>query len=349
MVDITGMEEKELSEYITGLGEPKFRARQLFKWLHKELAYDFDTMTDLPLKLRERLKREAEIKTVRTVSVLSSKNDGTKKYLFSFNDGELAESVLMRHSYGNSVCISSQAGCAMGCRFCASAIGGFVRNLSVSEMLGQVYEIRRRLNENGERISHIVVMGTGEPLLNLDSLLPFIRILSDEKGLNISKRNFTISTCGIVPGIKRLSEEGLPVTLALSLHASTQEKRKELMPIASKYPLDEVISACRGYFEKTGRRETYEYALIGGVNDSPEDAKRLSKLLGRGAHINLIPLNAVKERKLHAPDGNRIKSFSDELNALGLNSTVRRSMGADIDSACGQLRSRPGRQDPTLL
>ncbi|MBQ9632491.1 MAG: 23S rRNA (adenine(2503)-C(2))-methyltransferase RlmN [Lachnospiraceae bacterium] len=337
-IDILGLEEEALSAFLQERGEPRYRAAQLYKWLHQDLVCDYDAMTNLPRALRKTLQTEAPLCPPKPVKVQQSRLDGSKKYLFAMADGQLVEAVLMPHSYGVSACISSQAGCGMGCVFCASTLGGFIRNLSAGEMLGQVYAMQREMGE-GERISRIVVMGTGEPLLNLDALLSFIRILSDEKGQNLSGRGFTVSTCGIVPGIRRLSEEGLPITLALSLHAGTQEAREALMPIAKKYPLDEVLAACRDYFSRTGRRVTFEYAVVAGVNDSRKNADELAALLGRGAHVNLIALNAVRENPLAAPDADTVARFARDLKKHGLNATIRQSMGADIDGACGQLRS----------
>lgn len=337
--DILGMDVKALEDYLGALGEPRFRAKQIFGWLHEKLAVDYNEMTNLPKALREKLAAELPLRLPKAEVVQESRIDGTRKYLFSLYDGHRVESVLMRYEYGNSVCISSQVGCAMGCAFCASTVGGQIRNLTAGEMLGQVYGIRRELE--GERVSHVVVMGTGEPLLNPDNLLAFIRLLSDENGQHLSRRNITVSTCGIVPGIERLVNEGLPITLALSLHAPTQRQREQIMPVAKRYELSEVLAACRHYFEKTGRRVTFEYAMIHEVNDRDEDAKALARLLaGMQAHINLIPLNAVAEYGLAASSRDRISHFSELLEKAGINVTVRRSLGADIDGACGQLRNR---------
>ena len=267
-----------------------------------------------------------------------SKLDGTNKFLFRLYDGNMVESVLMRYKHGNSVCISSQAGCRMGCVFCASTIGGLKRNLSASEMLGQIYQIQKII---GERVSNVVIMGTGEPLDNYNNFLKFIHILTDEHGLNISQRNVTVSTCGIVPKILELAEERLQITLALSLHGSTQEKRRKLMPVANKYELGEVLSACDTYFKKTGRRVTFEYSLVHEVNDTDEDAKELSELLApRNCHLNLIPVNPVKERSFQRPSRKSALNFKNKLEKSGINVTIRREMGSDIDGACGQLRRR---------
>lgn len=338
------MELNVLEDYITSLGEPRFRAKQIFSWLHEKLVTDYGEMTNLPKALREKLAGELPICLPQVEVVQESRMDGTRKYLFSLDDGHRIESVLMRYEYGNSVCISSQVGCAMGCAFCASAMGGQIRNLTAGEMLGQVYGIQREMA--GERVSHIVVMGTGEPLLNLENLIAFIRLISDENGLHISKRNITVSTCGIVPGIERLAEEGLPITLALSLHAPTQEQRERIMPVAKKYGLSEVLAACRHYFEQTGRRVTFEYAMMRDVNDGDEDARALARLLaGMQAHINLIPLNEVAEYGMAASSRERIKHFAELLTKAKINVTVRRSLGADIDGACGQLRNQCGSEN----
>ena len=267
-----------------------------------------------------------------------SKIDGTNKFLFCLKDGNMVESVLMKYKHGNSVCISSQVGCRMGCRFCASTLDGLERNLTPSEMLRQVYQIQKI---TGERVSNIVIMGTGEPLDNYDNFLKFIHMVSDEHGLNISQRNITASTCGIVPNIRRLAEEKLQITLALSLHGSNQEKRRSLMPVANKYELHEVLEACDYYFEKTGRRITFEYSLVHGVNDTPEDAKELMEILkDRNCHLNLIPVNPIKERNYEKPDKKSAENFKNKLEKNGINVTIRREMGSDIDGACGQLRRK---------
>ncbi|MFQ7501867.1 MAG: 23S rRNA (adenine(2503)-C(2))-methyltransferase RlmN, partial [Blautia coccoides] len=268
--------------------------------------------------------------------VQTSRIDGTQKYLFALHDGNVVESVLMRYKHGNSVCISSQVGCKMGCRFCASTIGGWTRNLTPAEMLEQIYRIQKN---SGERVSNVVVMGTGEPLDNYDTLLRFIHMISDDNGLHISQRNITVSTCGIVPKMEALAEEKLQITLALSLHASSQEKREALMPIAKKYTISQVLEACRNYYEKTGRRITFEYALVGGENDSQEDAKRLAELIkGLNCHVNLIPVNPIKERSYVRSDKKVIGNFQNKLEKYQINVTIRREMGRDIDGACGQLR-----------
>ncbi len=334
--DIRSLDLEELTEFVKALGEKPFRGKQLYQWMHEKLAENFDEMTNLSAGFRETLKRRCHLGEMCVVDERISRLDGTRKYLFELRDGNVIESVMMRYHHGISVCISSQAGCRMGCRFCASTIGGLKRNLAVSEMLGQVYGIQKLA---GERVSHVVVMGTGEPLDNYDHLVKFIRMLSDGKGLNISQRNITVSTCGIAPNIRRLAEEKLQITLALSLHASNQEKRKTLMPVANRYGLDEVLDACRYYFEQTGRRLTFEYSLVGGVNDSEQDAAQLAGLVKNlHGHVNLIPVNPVKERKFVQPDRRVVEAFKNKLEKNGINVTIRREMGRDIDGACGQLR-----------
>lgn len=334
--DIRAYTYEELQQEMQLFGEKKFRAGQIYEWLHVKLAGSFEEMTNLSKNLRSRLAETYEILPAELLERQESKLDGTNKFLFALYDGQAVESVLMRYKHGNSVCISSQAGCRMGCRFCASTIGGLVRNLSPSEMLGQIYQIQKI---TGERVSNVVVMGTGEPLDNYENFLKFIRILTDEHGLHISQRNVTVSTCGIVPRIYDLAEEHLQITLALSLHGATQEKRKTLMPVANKYELQEVLQACDAYFSETGRRVTFEYSLVQGVNDTDADVKELSALLKhRNCHLNLIPVNPIKERDFKRPDRKNALNFKNKLEKSGINVTIRREMGADIDGACGQLR-----------
>ncbi len=336
--DICSFNYGELSEEIRAMGEKPFRSRQLYEWLHVKLAGSFEEMTNLSKSLREKLSREYRIPKVEPVERQISRVDSTEKFLFELLDGNMIESVLMRHPYGNSVCVSSQAGCRMGCRFCASAIGGLKRNLASSEMLRQIYQIQRITEE---RVSQIVVMGTGEPLDNYENFVRFIRMVSDEHGLNISQRNITASTCGIVPNMHRLASEGLQITLALSLHGSSQEKRRRLMPVADKYELCEVLEACDDYFQKTGRRVTFEYSLIEGINDKPEDIRELTALLKpRNCHLNVIPVNPVRERDYRKPDRKNAGVFKNKLEKNGINVTIRRERGSDIDGACGQLRRR---------
>lgn len=334
--DIASYSFEELQEEMLAIGEKGFRSRQIYSWIHEKLVDDFEEMTNLPKTLRQKLESAYEIRRVEMEKRQISKIDGTNKFLFCLKDGNMVESVLMKYKHGNSVCISSQVGCRMGCRFCASTLDGLERNLTPSEMLRQVYQIQKI---TGERVSNIVIMGTGEPLDNYDNFLKFIHMVSDEHGLNISQRNITASTCGIVPNIRRLAEEKLQITLALSLHGSNQEKRRSLMPVANKYELHEVLEACDYYFEKTGRRITFEYSLVHGVNDTPEDAKELMGILkDRNCHLNLIPVNPIKERNYEKPDKKSAENFKNKLEKNGINVTIRREMGSDIDGACGQLR-----------
>lgn len=315
---------------------PAFRAGQVYQWMHEKLVCSFDEMTNLSRDLRKQLEEEYCLTVLNVAGVRISEVDGTRKYLFGLADGNVIESVWMQYKHGNSVCISSQVGCRMGCRFCASTLEGLERNLTPSEMLEQIYRIQVL---TGERVSNVVVMGSGEPMDNYDNLIRFIHLLTSEKGLNISQRNITVSTCGIVPEVKRLAKEGLQITLALSLHAPNDEVRKTLMPIANKYPLADVLDACQEYFEATGRRLTFEYSLVSGVNDNGDEARELAALLkGRQGHVNLIPVNPIKERSYVQSDKQAIAAFKHILEKSGINVTVRREMGRDIGGACGQLR-----------
>lgn len=336
--DVKSLTLEELQADLTGIGEKAFRAKQIYEWMHKKCARSFDEMTNLSKDLRKKLSESYIYTALKALRVQESKLDGTKKFLFELADGNTVESVWMKYKHGNSVCISSQVGCRMGCRFCASTLDGLERNLTPSEMLDQIYSITLL---TGERVSNVVVMGTGEPMDNFDNLLKFIRMLTDENGLNISQRNVTVSTCGIVPMMKKLADERLQITLALSLHAATDEKRRRLMPIANKYSIAELMDACDYYFDRTGRRITFEYSLVGGVNDADEDASELTRLAKpRCCHINLIPVNPIKERDYVQSDAARIQAFKSKLEKNKVNTTVRREMGRDIDGACGQLRRR---------
>ena len=334
--DLKALPFLQLREAVEEMGEKPFRASQLYDWMHVKLAESYDEMTNLPAAFREGLKEKYPLTVLKTVREQTSKIDGTKKFLFALPDGNLVESVWMQYHHGNSVCISSQVGCRMGCRFCASTLDGMERNLRPSEMLDQIYRIQ---TITGERVSNIVVMGSGEPMDNYDNVVRFIRLISSDKGLNISQRNLTISTCGIVPGIRKFAEEGLQVTLALSLHAPNDEVRKTLMPIANSFKLKDVLEACHYYFEKTGRRLTFEYSLVKGVNDNLEEAKALTELIkDQHGHVNLIPVNPIKERDYVQSDKKAIEQFKNYLERHGINATVRREMGRDIGGACGQLR-----------
>ena len=342
MTDIKSMTKDELKNLMTELGEKPFRAKQIYSWLHEHLVTSYDEMGNIPGKLKEKLK-DYPIAALEMVDEQISAIDGTRKYLFRLSDGNVIESVLMRYKHGNSVCISSQVGCKMGCRFCASTIGGWTRNLLPSEMLDQIYRIQ---SITGERVSNVVVMGTGEPMDNYDHIVRFVHLLSDENGLNISQRNITVSTCGIVPKIYELAKEKLQITLALSLHAPNDEKRQELMPIAQRYSMDEVLDACRNYFQETGRRITFEYSLVAGVNDTVEEAEKLSALVKNlNCHVNLIPVNPIKERDFVQTGKKAVERFKRVLEKNRINVTIRREMGRDINGACGQLRNDAMREE----
>ena len=337
-MDIASMTLEELTEYIKEKKLPGFRAKQIFEWLHKHFIYDPSLMTNLSNEIREKIK--ADIPEITEETRLVSEKDGTIKFLMRMPDGQMIETVFMRYHHGNSVCISSQAGCRMGCRFCASTIGGLVRNLALSEMLYQVYHA---MKVTGERVSNIVIMGTGEPLDNYDNVMRFIELITDEKGYNLSERSITLSSCGLVPKIKELADRKLQITFALSLHATTDEERKALMPVAERYTLKETLDACRYYFEKTGRRLTFEYSLVRGVNDSEGHAKRLAALIkGMNAHVNLIPVNPVEERSYKGSETQAVDKFKNILEKYRINVTIRKGMGSDIDAACGQLRRKYG-------
>jgi 23S rRNA (adenine2503-C2)-methyltransferase len=335
-LDIKSLYLEELTEKLKEMGQPAFRAKQIFEWLHEKLVENYDEMTNLSKELREKLKKTYPLVTLKVVDALRSRSDETVKYLFQLEDNRVIESVRMKYHHGNSVCISSQVGCRMGCKFCASTIGGKERDLLPSEMLDQIYRIQAL---SGERVSNVVVMGTGEPLDNYDNLIRFIKLLSDPKGLNISTRNITVSTCGLPEGIRKLAKEGLPITLALSLHAPNNEIRKQLMPIANQYDLQEVLDAFKDYYDLTGRRLTFEYSLVEGVNDEEEHAKELANLIkGLNCHVNLIPVNPIKERNFKKSENKKIQNFKNILEKYRINVTIRREMGADINAACGQLR-----------
>lgn len=340
--DIMSMTLPELREFVTAMGESAFRAKQLMKWMHS--GTPIEEMTNLSKDFRRRLAEEADYRLPKIEDKFVSEIDGTVKYLFSLNDGECVESVLMKYEHGNTLCVSSQAGCRMGCKFCASTLSGKARDLTPSEILGQVALASR---DSGERVDGIVMMGIGEPLDNYDNVIRFLQLVGDADCLGIGMRHISLSTCGVVPGIIKLADEGIPITLSVSLHAYDDEKRREIMPIARKYSISELLSACRYYFDKTGRRVSFEYTLISGKNDSIEDAAGLAKLLRRGmgvpCHVNLIMLNEVDETGLRTVDRKSATKFADELIRLGQNATVRRRLGSDIDASCGQLRLRRNR------
>ncbi len=336
--DIKSLTLEELEREMAQMGEKPFRAKQLYEWMHIKMARGFEEMTNLSKEFRKTCGERYLYTTLDAVQIQESKIDGTKKFLFELDDGNVVESVWMKYKHGNSVCISSQVGCRMGCKFCASTLDGLERSLTPAEMLEQVYGVSLFTKE---RVSNVVVMGTGEPLDNYENLLIFIRLLTDENGLHISQRNVTVSTCGIVPKMKQLAQEGLQITLALSLHAATDEKRRKLMPVALKYGLDELMEACAYYFEKTGRRITFEYSLVKGVNDRLQDADELAALIkGQNCHVNLIPVNPIAERDFVESDRESVYAFKNKLEKYQINVTIRREMGRDIDGACGQLRRR---------
>ena len=336
--DIKSLTLEELTQEIKGLGEPAFRAKQLYEWMHVRMAGDYDDMSNIPKALKEKCREHFEYTSLKQVRMQESALDGTRKFLFGLADGNVIESVWMEYRFGVSVCISSQVGCRMGCRFCASTLDVLERNLRPSEMLDQIYAMSRIL---GKKVSRVVVMGSGEPMDNYDNLLRFIQLLTDENGLNMGQRNLTVSTCGIVPRIRQLAEQHLQINLALSLHASNDAKRKQLMPIANEYSLTEVMDACRYYFDQTGRQLTFEYALVGGVNDTEEDAAELIRLLkDLNCIVNLIPVNPIKERNYTETGHSQVVAFKNKLEKSRINVTIRREMGRDIDGACGQLRRR---------
>ena len=337
MIDLKDFEYEELENFIVELGEKKFRAAQIYKWLHLGVT-SYDEMTDISKSLREKLEKISYVSTLKTEEKFISKLDGTVKYLFSLPDGNAVESVVMRYHHGLTICISTQVGCRMGCRFCASTIGGLYRNLTAGEILNQVIFAQKDL---GERISNIVLMGIGEPMDNYDNVVKFLKNVNNEKGLNIGLRHIPISTCGVVPGIIKLADEGLPVTLTISLHAPNDAIRDEIMPVNRKYKIKELVKACKYYLDKMGRRISFEYSLIHGVNDSLDNADELSRLVRPlHAHVNLIPVNKVEERDFEKSSKHDIDAFLNRLLNNGINATVRRELGSDISASCGQLRKK---------
>lgn len=339
--NIKGLTEAELREVLTPLGVEKYRARQIMEWIYARGAGDFSAMTNLAKVLREKLSNHLYIAQIKEVTKQISQKDGTVKFLFALEDGQTVETVLLRHDYGNSVCVSTQVGCAMGCSFCASGLEGLVRNLTAGEIIDQVLAVQNYLKQDDQRVGSVVIMGSGEPLMNYDNVLHFMELLHWPYGLNIGYRNITVSTAGVVPGIERLSAEKLPITLSISLHAPNNKLRSVLMPINHTYPIAVLMAACDRYAASTNRRITYEYSLIAGVNDSAEHARQLASLLaGRLCHVNLIPVNAVVERGYEPPAEDRVGKFQDILKRRGIETTIRKEMGGDIDAACGQLRKR---------
>lgn len=343
MIDIKSMNVPELEGLLAHWGQPKFRARQIFSWLHDKRVLTFGEMTNLPAALREKLETECAITSLEVERKLVSQLDGTVKYLYRLPDGQHVESVRMQYEHGISLCISSQVGCKMGCAFCASTKAGFVRNLTASEILEQVYAAGR---DAGERIGSIVMMGIGEPLDNFDNVMRFLELVADPNGLNLSHRHISLSTCGVVDRIRELAEKDLQITLSISLHATDDEARSAIMPVNRRWQIGELLDACREYTDRTHRRISYEYALISGVNDSRRQAEELAGLLkGMLCHVNLIPVNYVREAGYEKSPRKRVYEFQKVLNDRGINATVRRTLGADINAACGQLRREAEQPD----
>ena len=329
------MTEEEITRVLRDMGQPAFRGKQVFTWLHRGVR-SFDEMSNLSKSLRQQLAQDYTISVPTVARKQESRLDGTIKYLWELPDGNCIETVLMQYHHGNTVCISSQVGCRMGCRFCASTLDGMVRNLAPSEMLDQIYRIQ---TISGERVDNIVIMGSGEPMDNFQNVVQFLKLINSDKGLHISARNITVSTCGLVDKIRELADLQLQITLAISLHAPNDELRKTMMPIANKYSIEQIMEACRYYLKQTGRRISFEYSLVKGVNDTQECAEQLSGLLhGMNCHVNLIPVNPIKERDYRQSEKQAIAAFKNKLERNGINVTIRREMGRDIDGACGQLR-----------
>ena len=337
-ININELAMDELEKYIESIGEKKFHARQIFKWLHRVGVTSFDEMSDISKTLQDKLKDMTYIPNLEIIECQKSKKDGTMKFLIKLDDNTAIESVFMRYHHGNTLCVSTQVGCKMGCKFCASTKEGFERHLLASEIEGQILTVQRYTNE---RISNVVYMGIGEPLDNYENVVKSIRLINNPYGLGIGARHISLSTCGIVPMIYKLAEENIQCTLSISLHATTDEKRKEIMPIANKYSIEELLTACKEYIKITKRRISFEYALIYGENDSYEDAIALAKLLrGMIAHVNLIPVNEIKNGQYKKATEKSVEKFMNTLNSCGVVTTVRRELGSDIDAACGQLRKK---------
>lgn len=334
---ISSLLPAQIEEVLKESGQPSFRAKQIFGWLHQKQAESFEEMSNLPATLRDTLAKNWEI-DMPVIAKKQVSKDGTVKYLLQLSDGNCIETVLMRYNYGNTVCVSSQVGCKMGCRFCASTQGGCIRNLTAGEIAGQVYRV---MLDTKEKVSHVVMMGIGEPLDNLENVLQFVEIITSPQGIDLSMRNITISTCGIVPAINELAQKKLGITLSVSLHAAEDNKRSKMMPINKKWNIEELMAACKEYRKITGRRISFEYAMVRGVNDSLKDAFRIATLLkGMDAHVNLIPINPVDGSPYGPSDDKNVQAFKAQLEKLGVNATVRRRLGADISAACGQLRQQ---------
>ena len=335
-MNLGDLTNEQLKEYIKNAGEGAFRAKQVFKWIHSGIE-SADEMTNISNSLRGKLSEDFEIYLPRIYKKFVSKIDGTVKYLFELSDGNIIESVVMDYHHGKSICISSQVGCRMGCSFCASTLHGLARNLTPFEIEGQILKAQKDI---GEKIKNVVIMGIGEPLDNYDNIITFLKNVNEEDGLNIGYRHITLSTCGLADKIYRLADEGMPINLAISLHAPNDEVRKSLMPVAKAYSLSELLGACDYYFEKTHRRITFEYALVKGKNASSDEARELASLIsGKNAHVNLIPVNPVTERNNIRTNEKETIAFQKELERLGINATIRRELGADINASCGQLRN----------
>lgn len=338
---LNSLTQQQLTELMEQLGQPAFRAKQIFRWIHEKQVTDFSQMTDQPKSLLEQLSQRFELVQL-VVARRQQSKDGTIKFLFQLPDGNCIETVLMRYNYGNTVCVSTQVGCRMGCRFCASTQAGLVRSLTAGEIAAEVYAAGKDI---GERISHIVLMGIGEPLDNFDNVMDFLSIISSPLGVNIGMRNISLSTCGLVPMIDKLAERKLQLTLSISLHAPNNAMRSQMMPVNNAYPVEQLVAACRRYQQHTGRRISFEYSMVKGVNDSAATAKELAQLIkGMGAHVNLIPINPVDGSPYSATDAANVKRFQQQLEQLGVNATIRRRLGSDISAACGQLR-REARED----
>lgn len=337
-ININELDFEELEKYIENIGEKKFHAKQIYKWIHRIGVTTFNDMTDISKSLRKKLSDNTYILNMEVIECQTSKKDETKKFLIKLGDNAAIESVLMKYNYGNTICVSTQVGCKMGCKFCASTKEGFQRSLLASEIEGELLTIQRY---TGEKISNVVYMGIGEPLDNYDNVVRSIRLINHPMGLNIGARHISLSTCGLVPKIYKLADENIQSTLSISLHATNDEKRREIMPIANVYTIDQIIEACKYYISKTGRRISFEYALISGKNDTHEDAMELAKLLrGMIAHVNLIPVNELKDGIYKKSKEKSIENFMNTLNSCGIVTTVRRELGSDIDAACGQLRKK---------
>ncbi|WP_257350143.1 23S rRNA (adenine(2503)-C(2))-methyltransferase RlmN [Pseudalkalibacillus decolorationis] len=343
---IFSLQYKDLEDWLKQEGEPSFRAKQIYEWLYQKRASTFSDMTNLSKSLRQKLEETYAITPLKQVVRQESK-DGTIKFLYELEDGYSIETVLMRHEYGNSVCVTTQVGCRLGCTFCASTLGGLKRNLKAGEIVAQVLEVQRALDETDERVSSVVIMGIGEPFDNYDDLVSFLRIINHDEGLNIGARHITVSTSGVVPRIYDFADEGMQINFAISLHAPTTEIRSRLMPVNRMYPLDDLMDSIRYYIRKTGRRVSFEYGLFGGVNDQVEHAEQLAELIKDiKCHVNLIPVNYVPERDYVRTPKSQIFTFERTLKDLGVNVTIRREQGHDIDAACGQLRAKE-RKDET--